>query len=151
MIPLTTKKNFAQRVREFRKRARLTQEDLADKMEISIMTVRRWEWGERVPRMDDIKNLCEVLHVSEADLLNDTQGEQIKLTLSWNWEEMKEGAISMTDNKFQIVLGDDGHIGLTGASMFKNREAIDDFVARVREQLEIAFDAQVKRGAIQGA
>ena len=149
MIKLTAEKQFAQRLREFRKRARLTQEDLADKINLSIMTVRRWEWGNSLPRMDDIKKLCEVLHVSEAELMNESTGEQIKLTLSWNWEEMKEGDISMTDNKFQIVLGDDGHIGLTGASMFKNREAIDDFVARVREQLEIAFDAQVKRGAIQ--
>ena len=144
-----SEQNFAQRLKSFRKRAGLTQEKLAELVKVSMMTVCRWEWGERVPRMDDIKNLCEVLHVSEADLFNDTQGEQIKLTLSWNWEEMKEGDISMTDNKFQIVLGDDGHIGLTGASMFKNREAIDDFVARVREQLEIAFDAQVKRGVIQ--
>ena len=146
-----TEQNFAQRLKGFRKRAGLTQEKLAELIKVSMMTVCRWEWGERVPRMDDIKKLCEVLHVSEADLMNEPAGEKIKLTLSWKWEEMKEGFIDMTDNKFQIVLGDDGHIGLTGAAMFKNKEAIEDFINRVREQVEIAFDAQVKRGAIQTA
>ena len=142
---------FAQRLREARKRAGLTQPELAHLTEVHETTIRRWESGREngLPDVTHVKKLCEVLHVSEAELLNEPTGEQIKLTLSWNWEEMKEGDISMTDNKFQIVLGDDGHIGLTGASMFKNREAIDDFVARVREQLEIAFDAQVKRGVIQ--
>ena len=113
------------------------------------MTVRRWEWGERQPRMEEIKKLCEVLHVSEAELLNEPQGDGIKLTLSWHWEEMKEGEINMNDNKFQIVLGDSGQIGITGAALFPNRNAIEDFIARVREQVEIAFDAQVRRGAIK--
>jgi len=143
-------KNFAQRLRFFRKKARLTQEELAEKIQISLMTLKRWEWNERQPRIDDIQKLCEVLHVSEADLLNEPQGENIKLTLSWHWEEMKEGVINMTaDNKFQIVLGDDGRIGLTGAALFPDRETIEDFIARVREQVEIAFDAQVRRGAIK--
>ena len=143
-------KNFAQRLRFFRKKARLTQEELAEKIQISLMTLKRWEWNERQPRIDDIQKLCEVLHVSEADLLNEPQGEEIKLTLSWHWEEMKEGVINMTaDNKFQIVLGDDGRIGLTGAALFPDRETIEDFIARVREQVEIAFDAQVRRGAIK--
>lgn len=62
-------KNFAQRLKSFRKGARLTQEDLAEKINVSVMTVKRWEWGKRQPRMEDIKNLCEVLHVTEAELL----------------------------------------------------------------------------------
>ena len=141
--------SFAKRLKRIRKRAGITQEQLADEISLSIMTVRRWEWGERTPRMQEIKKLCEVLHVSEAELLNEPQGDEIKLTLSWHWEEMKGGNINMNDNKFQIVLGDSGQIGLTGAATFKTRNAIEDFIARVREQVEIAFDAQVRRGAIK--
>ena len=65
--------NFAQRLRKFRKEARLTQEELAGKINVSAMTLRRWEWGERQPRMEEIKKLCEVLHVTEAELLNEPQ------------------------------------------------------------------------------
>lgn len=144
-------KNFAQRLKELRRKARLTQEELANLVKVSPITERRWEWGERTPRMEEIKKLVEVLHVSEAELLNEPQGDKIKLTLSWHWEEMKEGEINMNDNKFQIVLGDSGQIGITGAAMFQNRDSIEDFIARVREQINIAFDAQVRRGAIKTA
>ena len=144
-------KNFAQRLKKFRKKAGLTQEKLADKIRVSTMTVKRWEWNQREPRLEEIKKLVEVLHVSEAELLNEPQGEQIKLTLSWHWEEMTEGEIDMNNNHFQIVLGDSGQIGITGAAMFPSRSAIDDFIARVREQVEVAYDAQVRRGAIKEA
>ena len=142
-------RTFAQQLRKIRKRTGITQEELAEKLNISSKTVQRWEWGERTPRMEEIQKLCEVLHVSEAELLNAPQGDEIKLTLSWHWEEMKEGVINMNDNKFQIVLGDSGQIGITGAALFKTRDAIEDFIARVREQVEVAFDAQVRRGAIK--
>jgi len=140
---------FSQRLKRLRKIARLTQEELAEKIKVSIMTVRRWEWNERQPRMEEIQKLCEVLHVSESELLNGPQGDGIKLTLSWHWEEMKEGVINMNDNNFQLVLGPEGQIGLTGAALFPSRKAIDDFIARVREQVEVAYDAQVRRGAIK--
>ena len=55
----------------------------------------------------------------------------------------------MNDNKFQIVLGDSGQIGITGAALFPSRSAIDDFIARAREQVEVVYDAQVRRGAIK--
>ncbi len=55
----------------------------------------------------------------------------------------------MNDNKFQIVLGDSGQIGITGAALFQTRDAIEDFISRVREQVNIAYDAQVRRGAIK--
>lgn len=144
-------RTFAQRLREIRKRIGITQEELANKINVSSKTLQRWEWGERQPRMEELKKLCEVLHVTEAELLNEPQGDKIKLTLTWHWEEMKEGEINMSDNKFQIVLGDDGRIGLTGAALFQNRNAIEDFISRVREQVEVAYDAQVRRGAIQEA
>ena len=144
-------RTFAQRLREIRKRIGITQEELANKINVSSKTLQRWEWGERQPRMEELKKLCEALHVTEAELLNEPQGDKIKLTLTWHWEEMKEGEINMSDNKFQIVLGDDGRIGLTGAALFQNRNAIEDFISRVREQVEVAYDAQVRRGAIQEA
>ena len=44
---------FSQRLKRLRKIARLTQEELAEKIKVSIMTVRR---------MEEIQKLCEVLH-----------------------------------------------------------------------------------------
>ena len=63
---------FGKRLKELRKKSGLTQEQLADSTGFSLMTIRRWEWGERSPRVDDIKALAKALGVSEADLLNDS-------------------------------------------------------------------------------
>ena len=123
---------FAQRLKDLRKHAGLTQPELAELVEVHETTIRRWESGREngLPDVRHIKKLCEVLHVSEAELLNEPQGDGIKLTLSWHWEEMKEGEINMNDNKFQIVLGDSGQIGITGAALFPNRNAIEDFIVK---------------------
>ena len=138
-------KNFAQQLRKIRKRTGTTQEELAEKLNISSKTVQCWEWNERQPRIEEIKKLCSFLGCSESELL----GDGIKLTLSWHREEIKEGEINMLDNKFQLFLGDDGHIGLTRAALFPSRIAIEDFIARIREQVEVAYDAQVRRGVIK--
>ena len=56
----------------------------------------------------------------------------------------------MDENKFKLILGGDGMVGLHGAGRITSRKAIDEFLHRVRSELEIAFDAQVRRGVIQG-
>ena len=140
---------FYKWLKYFRKQGHITQAKLSELLGVSIITIKRWEKGSRTPRIEEIKKICSLLGCTEAELLNGPQGDEIKLTLSWHWEEMKEGVINMNDNKFQIVLGDSGQIGITGAALFKTRDAIEDFIARVREQVEVAFDAQVRRGAIK--
>ena len=48
------------------------------------MTIRRWEWGQRVPRLEEIKKLAEVLQVSESELLNGpvTKNWELNLVVS---------------------------------------------------------------------
>lgn len=64
--------SFGERLKQLRKSKGLNQEDLADALGMSYMTIRRWEKGITTPRMEDIKDLAKALGVSEADLLNDT-------------------------------------------------------------------------------
>lgn len=47
-------------IRMFRERAGLTQLQLAEKVNISLDSVRRYENGEREPRWSDISAMCEV-------------------------------------------------------------------------------------------
>lgn len=55
----------------------------------------------------------------------------------------------MTGNEFEVILGKKGEIGLKGAGLVTSREAIEEFLANIRLQVESAFEAQVKRGAVQ--
>ena len=63
--------NFAQRLKTLRKKAGLTQEQLAETISLSLKTIQRWEKGERQPRIEEIKSLAKALNVLENDLLND--------------------------------------------------------------------------------
>ena len=56
----------------------------------------------------------------------------------------------MTGNEFELILGSNGQIGLKGAGMITSAEAIEEFLSRVKEQLTIALEAQIKRGVVQG-
>ncbi len=55
--------NIAERIRQSRKGKGLTQQNLADKLGLSYMTVRRWETGKTSPRMDEIEKLSKILGV----------------------------------------------------------------------------------------
>ncbi len=135
-------------IKQLRKVRRITQEELSYLMGVHENTIRLWEKGVREPRSSDIKKLCEVLGCTESELLNGPQEDKVELVLSWNWQDMKEGEINMDANKFKLILGEDGKVGLHGAGMITSREAIEEFLGRVRGELEIALDAQIRRGVI---
>ncbi len=88
--------SFGQRLRALRKKSGLNQEELAEKVGLSVMTIRRWEWNERTPRIEEIKSIAQALDIPEEDLLNDAPAEkwvlQIKIA-----DNLKEDFIDMTD------------------------------------------------------
>lgn len=67
---------FSNRLRALRKSKGLNQTQLAEKIGVSLLTVFRWEKGERTPRIEEVKALAKALNVSEADLLNDSPPEK---------------------------------------------------------------------------
>lgn len=54
-----------------RKESGLTQNDLAEKMEVSRQAVSLWESGETLPSMDKLRRLSELYGVSVDYLVND--------------------------------------------------------------------------------
>ena len=88
---------FGKRLKELRKKSGLNQSQLAEKIGVSLLTLFRWEKGERTPRLEDIKALAKALGVSEADLLNEPQKQdwvlQIKIA-----DGKKGGFFDMTTN-----------------------------------------------------
>ena len=63
--------SFGKRLKQLRKKAGLTQEELGYRLNMSYMTIRRWEADKIFPRMDEIKSIAQALSVTESDLLND--------------------------------------------------------------------------------
>lgn len=133
-----------------RKKRGLTQEELARLLSISNVTLSRWETGLFEPNASTMRKLCEILHCTEAEILNGSD-EQIKVTLSYNWEDFKKGEINMSESKFNLVLGDNGEVGINGSMIIKSRSAIEEIISKIRSELEFGFDSQVRRGIIQKA
>ena len=135
-------------IKLFRKRQGITQEKLAELMEVHENTIRKWEKGLSEPKTSEITKLSKIFHCTEMELLNGPRDGKIELVVSWNWEDYKKGEINMFDEKFLMVLGTDGRVGLQGAGTVTNKATLEEFLGRVREQFEIALDAQIRRGVV---
>lgn len=61
---------FQDNLISLRKLNKLTQEELAEKLDVSRQTLSKWETGESVPDIDKCKKLAEVFGVSLDDLVN---------------------------------------------------------------------------------
>ena len=135
----------------WRKRLGLTQIELGIKAEIDPNMISRYERNTAIPSLETIRRLAKGLNITVDELLNGPKDGKIELVVSWNWNDYKKGEIDMFDEKFLMVLGTDGKVGLQGAGTVTNKATLEEFLGRVREQLEIALDAQTKRGVIQPA
>lgn len=61
--------NFAGNLHYLRKRDKVTQEDLADKLGVSRQSVSKWETGEAYPETDKLILLCDIFKVSLDELV----------------------------------------------------------------------------------
>ena len=143
--------DISTRIRELRKKQELNQFELAEAIEVSVDSVRRWESKKQYPRADELSRLSSVLNVTVDELLNGVSSEKVEIVLSWDWQNMKKGEINMDVNKFKLILGEDGKVGLQGAGLITSHDAIEDFLSRIRKELEIALDAQMRRGVVPEA
>lgn len=61
---------FGEKFRKYRKASGLTQEQVAEKLNVSKSRVSSWEIGENRPNVDSLGEICRVLNVSPSDLLD---------------------------------------------------------------------------------
>lgn len=73
--------NIAKNLQYLRKRDRITQEDLADKLGVSRQSVSKWETGEAYPETDKLLTLCDLFNVSlDALMRGDLTAEATEAT-----------------------------------------------------------------------
>ena len=85
--------NYAERIKELRTEAGLTQEQLAEKLNAQRMTVIRWERGDNPPSEDNLMLLTQIFKVSTLYLLGCTDDRNMIVAEEWNTsEEIREKA-----------------------------------------------------------
>ena len=62
---------FAEKLLRLRKRERYSQEELANKLDVSRQAISRWEMGSAVPDSSNLLQISKLFHVSTDYLLND--------------------------------------------------------------------------------
>jgi len=78
---------FGENLYNLRKEAKMSQEKLAEKMEVSRQSVSKWENGESYPEMEKIMKLCNIFHCKINDLVHedmvdiDSLDEDIKMSV----------------------------------------------------------------------
>lgn len=138
-------------LRELRDKQGMSQEELAEQIGCHENTIRRWELGQREPKISDIQKLCVALGCTEAELLNGPNNDKIKVTISYDWGKFEKGEINMDGNLFELFMGKLGEIGIKGAGLPKSVEEKEELKKKICDDIDSMFDLQVKRGAIQPA
>ena len=82
---------FNQKLQELRKQRELTQEELAEQLNVSGRTVSRWETGNNMPDISILIELAELYDVSIPEIVN---GERKNESMN---EEVKEVAQSLSN------------------------------------------------------
>ena len=62
---------FSEKLQKLRKENNLSQEGLADKLDVSRQSVSKWESGQTYPEMDKLLTMCKLFNVTLDDLTND--------------------------------------------------------------------------------
>jgi len=80
------KLNIGEKLFELRKEKNLSQEEVADKLNVSRQTISKWETNQSTPDFDKIIPICELFEISTEELLTGkkAEGEEVK-----NIEESK--------------------------------------------------------------
>lgn len=61
---------FGENLCFLRKNAKMSQENLAEKVGVSRQSVSKWENGETYPEMDNILKICKIFHCKINDLIH---------------------------------------------------------------------------------
>lgn len=88
--------NIGEKLYELRKEKNLSQEEVAEKLNVSRQTVSKWETNQTTPDFDKIIPLCELFGISSEELLTGKKEEKETT------ENKKEGKGSLTKEEVKM-------------------------------------------------
>ncbi len=99
---------FGENLYNLRKSAKMSQEKLAEKMNVSRQSVSKWENGESYPEMEKIMKLCSIFHCKINDLVHedmsdiDSLDEDIKMSVV-KFKEEKQRKIKAISKAIYVL------------------------------------------------
>ena len=91
--------NLGEKLFELRKEKNLSQEEVADKLNVTRQTVSKWETNQSTPDFDKIVPLCELFGISTEELLT---GKKPDINTVQKQEEKQEEAEEKIPTKEEV-------------------------------------------------
>lgn len=87
---------IGERLLEYRKANNLSQEEVAEKLEVTRQTISKWETGESTPDFDKIVPLCELFNITADELLTGKKEEKKTVVEEKNSNVSRAAVISIS-------------------------------------------------------
>ena len=91
---------FGENLYNLRKYSKLSQEKLAEKMNVSRQSISKWENGESYPEMEKMLKLCSIFHCKLNDLVHESMSDIDSLD-----EDIKMSVVKFKKEKQQKMKG----------------------------------------------
>lgn len=108
--------NISKKIKKLRRQSGLSQEQLANKLEVSRQAITKWETGSGLPDLANIRSLAALFHVSYDDLLS-TQQLDIRADVPTS-ESITEYDIDAA-KEYDIAIGDAHEVIIQGSETEK--------------------------------
>lgn len=96
---------FSENLQFYRKRENITQEQLAEKMEVSRQTISKWEAGTTFPEMEKLLLLCDMFSCSMDTLMRGNARDDVKEDTDDYDRHMNQFGIRITAGVALILTG----------------------------------------------
>lgn len=93
---------IGQSIQEARKKAKLTQKELAEKVGIATITIQQYERGVRTPKIETLQKISDVLNISWYSLLGENDG--------WHGLAKASGSVDYNPQKERPMIDADGRL-----------------------------------------
>lgn len=92
---------FSEKLQKLRKENNLSQEQLADKLDVSRQSVSKWESGQTYPEMDKLLTMCKLFNITLDDLTNDeVQYNDVKSKNKNSFDNLVDDVMYIIDKTF---------------------------------------------------
>jgi len=89
--------NFSENLKNIRKEKKLSQQELADKLNVAQSTVGMWESGQRTPKIEELDRLAKTLKITVTRLLGQKHVEITKNSVLIDGEKIDITELNATD------------------------------------------------------
>lgn len=97
---------FSEKLQKLRKDNNLSQEQLADKLDVSRQSVSKWESGQTYPEMDKLLTMCKIFNITLDDLTNDEiKYNEVRTKNTNAFSNLIDDLVYIIDKSFSMFKG----------------------------------------------